>query len=199
MALPIHGAWKSLRRRVAGQPEKSLRKPREQISVQAALRLDPEERESIRESFAEKEKGAGDRKRRMKRRAKLLLMGDERGFEEDAGGSGESTDEECNSGSEKGQAGSPKGGVAAKGLGEKVMVPLDGTVLQATHDQTRDPDESAAGDGGKSLDRGERSELEEAERRGYERALKEMREKDDIERERDTEGERNIDRANCGL
>ncbi|ORY31586.1 glycosyltransferase family 1 protein [Naematelia encephala] len=84
MALPLHGAWQSLRKKMAGTPQFSLREPRITLSTEAASHLTPEEKKEILAKFAEAEKGTGERKARLKVRTKMFLSGDDAALEDDA-------------------------------------------------------------------------------------------------------------------
>ena len=81
MALPIHGAFKSIRRQTAGQPERALAKSRREVSYDLVKHLSQEESRKITARFAELDKETSQRKEQMKKRAKLFLLGDEQAFE----------------------------------------------------------------------------------------------------------------------
>jgi hypothetical protein len=81
MALPIHGAFKSIRRQAAGQPERALAKARKDVSYDLVKDISEDDRREISSRFAELEKTTSQRKEQMKKRAKLFLLGDEQAFE----------------------------------------------------------------------------------------------------------------------
>ncbi len=138
MALPLHGMWKSLRRRKARSPQNTLREPRTALSKQAASQLSKEEKEKILGAFEEAKKGARERSKKLQGQAKKFLEGDADALDE----SGSST---------------------------VVQTPKDG---DTEHEGVDDPavNESAKTD-----------EMSKEERRGYERAMEEMR----LEREKE--------------
>lgn len=143
MALPIHGISKSLRRKMAGSPQNTLHEPRMELSREAASQASDEEKERILGAFDEAVKGAGERKRKLRKQAERLMDGDE-GVLEDS---------------------------------------LPSTVLETPSDMTGGISvDGTRNEGDKSREEDvKKREMEEAERRGYERAMAELqvaREKD---------------------
>ncbi len=82
MALPIHGAWKSLRRKMAGSPQNTLREPRTKLSQQAAKNASSEEKEKILKAFVEAVKGTGARRGKLQKQAQKYLEGDQAALED---------------------------------------------------------------------------------------------------------------------
>lgn len=146
MALPIHGAWKSLRRRMAGTPQNTLREPRTALSRQAASHVSKEEKEHILKTFEEAQKGATERRKKLKAEAEVFL-----GMRK------------------QGKDGKPEAGPEGKVTDEKAD---EGLVAPPGTEPPVERDVESEGEG---------EEMTEAERRGYERAMRELR----LEKERD--------------
>lgn len=156
MALPISGAWKSIRKAVGGAPTKALANSRRGISEDLASKVSPEERKEILAKYAELEKGTEERKERLKKTAKLFLTGDEKAFEEELGVEG--------TGKDKGNEGGGKQEEEErrKEVETSPSEQMRGEIRQSV--QAQIAAEPEKGD-----------ELEEAEKRGYERAMKEIK------------------------
>lgn len=219
MALPIHGAWKSIRRKVGNEPEKALSKARRDLSLELAKFVAEGEKKSIVDKVKELEKGSGERREKMKKRVKLFLLGDERAFDvgdEELAREVEEAEKRAKEGQQgqQGQSGqqgqNEQGEVNVQGA-RKVKVNISGGDggdggdggaggdggdggdgggqggAEGQGDQSNDAmaslaqemgkkaqveviareDEAGGGEGG--------GEMTEAERRGYERAMREMR------------------------
>ncbi|WVQ94968.1 hypothetical protein IAU59_002059 [Kwoniella sp. CBS 9459] len=157
MSLPLRGAAKSFRSRFSMPQELVLQDPRKALGIQSARTLSSEAKDQILqrfESVASKE-NVKSRKDKLKARAKRVIEGDEDALDEqDQDSSRQSLDE--------------KAGEKAPSSEEKEK---DTSAVQvkiadagnANHGRT-------ANETGRSA-----AEVEEAERRGYERALKEMK------------------------
>lgn len=74
MALPIRGSWLSLRRKIAGAPERAIREPQEALAKVEAEALSQAEKDEILKRFEELLDSIGDRKKAMVTKAKLFLM-----------------------------------------------------------------------------------------------------------------------------
>ena len=73
MALPLRGTWLSLRKKIAGAPQKALRQPREQLAKLDAEQLGPEEKKRILEKYDELLKTTNERREALKTRTRLFL------------------------------------------------------------------------------------------------------------------------------
>ena len=144
MALPIHGIWKSLRTKMAGSPQNTLREPRTALSREAARRVSKEEKEKILRAFEEAMKGAEGRRKVLEKEVEKLMEGGGGALEE----SGPETVVETPQ---------HEGGECAVGA--------------STPTENENSDREKKG-----------SKVEEAERRGYERAMAELR----TDREKET-------------
>ncbi|WVF67372.1 hypothetical protein IAT40_002127 [Kwoniella sp. CBS 6097] len=158
MSLPLRGAAKSFRSRFGMPQELVLQDPRKALGIQDARSLSSEEKEKILRKFetvASKE-NVKSRKDQLKERAKRVLEGDEDALnEQDQGSSSQSPEEKINVKERVIQetAHDDKG----KYTSDVEVKPIDtGSVVQEKEAK-------------------EKSDVEEAERRGYERALKEMK------------------------
>ena len=190
MALPIHGAWKSLRRKMAGSPQYTLRDPRVELSRQSASTLSREEKDSILDAYAQAEKGKAGRKKEMKERAERFLKGDEAALDEGEGekakpgvevgmsGIAETEEVAVERGSDgPGEEDKGKGSEEDKGIGIE-----EGKGKGSEKGkQEKEKEMKPGNDGGKRKEeeaerRGyEKWKEEEAEKRGYERAKEEHR------------------------
>lgn len=180
--------------------------------MDAAKHLNPEERERLLKAFEEKEKGTTQRKKRLRKRAKLLLMGDERGFEDDPSAVGKDGAEAEGDG----RKGIQSGGETSEGEDEEMWAKvaqvgeeqLESKVHDAERSKGSGGDEVAEGeaggagagavkvkvparDGSQEVNPGEEeqggdnapsaadgtgdADLDAAEKRGYERAMREMK------------------------
>lgn len=159
MALPISGAWKSIRRSVGGAPQKELGKARREMSEEMSAKVSNEERGEILKKFGESEEGTAGRKEAMKKKAKLFMTGDEKAFEEEMGvESGDKITDEKSSKSDDNTSKEGGGGAIQTTSAEM----MKGEIMQGV--QAQIAAEPEKGD-----------ELEEAEKRGYERAMKEIK------------------------
>ncbi|OCF44536.1 hypothetical protein I317_01608 [Kwoniella heveanensis CBS 569] len=165
MSLPLRGAAKSFRSRFAMPQELVLQDPRKALGVQSARSLSAEVKEEILRKFeavASKEKVKA-RKDALKERAKRIIEGDEDALneqEQELGSSGTgSLDEKIDV-----KAGAAEGDNTNRGKGNET--PDVGATQVRTDGVAQDGKAEKA------------SDVEEAERRGYERALREMREKE---------------------
>jgi hypothetical protein len=164
MALPIRGAWAGIKSTYGPQQEDVFRDPRTALGRAAAKNLSREEREDILKAFKKAEEGTTKRRADMRERAKRLLEGDEGALDiidSDTGGAtkGSSTGGEDGAQQEK--------------------------VLQAKVEESKGEEKEAEkrreqvedGKGGKEMEEDVKREKEvkEAERRGYERALAELK------------------------
>ena len=140
MALPIHGAFKSLRRKMAGSPQNTLRDPRTALSRQSASQVSTEDTAKILSAYEEAMKGASERRRILKERAKKFLDGDEEALEDTEPITELQTPHEDGEREAESRV--------------QVDLPLEG-VADVAHEKKK-------------------SEVEEAERRGYERAMQEI-------------------------
>jgi hypothetical protein len=144
MALPIQGLWTSLRRNIAGSPQKALREPRRAASKLAAEEATPEQRQAILSKFKELEKGTADRRKMLKKKVEMFLSSGDVEVLQD----GVEVPEGAIHGQGKGSKGEDETGDAGKG-GEK------GEEVEDKEDE-------------------EEKEMTEEEKRGYERAMREM-------------------------
>ena len=136
MALPIHGAWKSLRRKMAGSPQNTLREPRTALSHQNASQVSKEEKDRIIQAFEEAAKGAAERRSKLRVQAEKLMEGDAAALDDTQ----------------------------------------PSTVVQTPKEESAaSPSSEAVIDSAQSGGDGQKSDVEEAERRGYERAMEELR------------------------
>lgn len=168
MALPISGAWKSLRRSVGGAPQKELAKARRDMTEEMASRVQSGDRQVILDKFAELEKGTAARKEQMRKKAKLFLTGDEKAFEAEMGL--DDRDAGAPEPKSKGKQSTPQQQSNAGVDGQTEVQAtstemLKGEIMQGVQAQIAVQPEKA-------------SELEEAEKRGYERAMAEMRKRE---------------------
>lgn len=154
MALPISGAWKSIRKAVGGAPTKALAKSRIGMSQDLAQGVGREERESILKRFGELEKEIPERKERLKKTAKLFMTGDEKAFEEELG-----VKPDPKTGDKEGT----EGKVETSSTEE-----MKGQIRQSVESQIAAVPEKG-------------DELEEAEKRGYERAMMEFKKQQELE------------------
>lgn len=176
MALPIHGAFKSIRRQTAGQPERALAKSRREVSYDLVKHLSQDQSRQITARFAELDKETSQRKEQMKKRAKLFLLGDEQAFEvgdEKLEGQVKQAEEKAKHMAEE----ADKAETTAEGHEEGGA--------QQKHEDSRQVKEQQMkmGEMAQQVATGAEKEmavnpdlarqLEEAERRGYERARKE--------------------------
>ena len=136
MALPIHGAWKSLRRKMAGSPQNTLREPRTALSHQNAHQVSEEEKNMIIKAYDEAVKGAAERRSKLKVQAEKLMEGDAAALDDTVPST-------------------------------VVQTPKENSAASAPSGAVIDPAKSAG--------EGQKSDVEEAERRGYERAMEELR------------------------
>ena len=174
MALPIHGAWKSLRRKMAGSPQYTLRDPRVELSRQSASTLSREKKDAILEAYAQAEKGKAGRKKEMKERAERFLKGDEAALDEGEG-------EEAKPGVEVGMS----------GIAETEEVAVERGAAGPGEEKKSKGSEEEKGKGGEEGQQekerepghqGGQSKEEEAESRGYEKWKEEEAEKRGYER-----------------
>jgi hypothetical protein len=124
------------------------------MSTDAAKHLTPEERERLLKAFEEKEKGTAQRKTRLRKRAKLLLMGDERGFEDDPSAAGKG------GGDAEGDGGKviQSGGETSEGEDEEMWA----KVAQVGEEQLESKANEAEGSKGSGGDEMAKGEAEEA-------------------------------------
>ncbi|KAK4687648.1 hypothetical protein P7C73_g2470, partial [Tremellales sp. Uapishka_1] len=161
MALPLQGAWQGIKSKYTLPQEEVLRKPRETISRMEADKLSPEDRTRILADFEVLEKATAQRQSTLRKKAKRMLEGEEGALEPD------SLD------SDPAEADETDGGEA--GL----------KMLQTKVKETRKDEKDIAERGeeaGKGLaseemikDIDRETELKQAERKGYEKALAELR------------------------
>jgi hypothetical protein len=67
IALPLHGAWKGLRKQFAGRPDLALRSPREEISRSEGKALSQDEKTGILQRYEEMCKGTEEKDRKKRR------------------------------------------------------------------------------------------------------------------------------------
>jgi FtsZ-interacting cell division protein ZipA len=73
LALPVQGLWTSLRKNIAGSPQKALRDPRRAASKSAAESCSSEEKKSILKRFKELEKNTSERREKLKKKVEMFL------------------------------------------------------------------------------------------------------------------------------
>ena len=135
------------------------------MSEEMASKVSREERQDILSKFKELEKGTAARKEKMKKKAKLFMTGDEKAFEEELGV--DSGDLDLGGGKQSESSQKPNEGKGQEG-GEQTNMQatnsemLKGEVMQGVQAQIAAQPEKG-------------DELEEAEKRGYERALAEFK------------------------
>ena len=178
MALPIHGAFKSIRRQTAGQPERALAKARREVSQDLAKDISPERRQEIISRFAELDKETAKRKEQMKKRAKLFLLGDEQAFEVEEAkleGQVKAAEEKAEGQAKEAQTQAEAGGDAHE---PKVGAADSQSEQQPSEEQVKMSEMAQQVAQGAEKEMAVNpdlaKQLEEAERKGYERALAEQ-------------------------
>ena len=74
IALPLHGSWIALRRKIAGAPERAIRQPQEALAKLEAEELSEKDKEDILASFEKLLLHTDDRKKALSKKAELFLM-----------------------------------------------------------------------------------------------------------------------------
>lgn len=74
IALPLHGAYLSMRRKVAGTPQRLMREPRAALAHLEAATLSQSDKNKILSGFEEVQKKTEERKGYYKRKAEIFLM-----------------------------------------------------------------------------------------------------------------------------
>ena len=73
-ALPVQGAYQSMRRKITGAPQKLMREPRTALSHLDAANLSQEEKDEIISVFNKAKEKTGERRGYYKRKAEVFLM-----------------------------------------------------------------------------------------------------------------------------
>ncbi|WWC91963.1 uncharacterized protein L201_006916 [Kwoniella dendrophila CBS 6074] len=173
ISLPLRGATKAFKERFAAPQEIVLQQPRKLLSIESLNVLSKEEKENLIKKFEDltKSEKVKARKDELKKRAKRLLEGDETALDEDNSESMKN---------EKTQSDDTED--ISQNLDEKVNIDVKPTKTGEAEmkvDTVNQDLPQSQNDAEKPKEEGKKmTEAEEAEQRGYERAMREMRERE---------------------